>query len=132
MDMTALMEAEIRAALAEATVEALQESQAEAQKEIGRLTALVEHGDRDKMTLAACQSECKDLETQLTSSQLKVADLAARLDSAAQERARSDRIFNEIFKRIDAQQEESPVIGDMEFDVQRGSDGLIRKIVKKG
>jgi len=132
MDMTALMEAEIRAALAEATVEALQESQAEAQKEIGRLTSLVEQGDRDKMTLVACQSECKDLETQLIASQLKVAGLSARLDSAAQERTRSDRIFNEIFKRIDTQQEEVPVIGDIEFDIQRGSDGLIRKIVKKG
>lgn len=133
MDMNALMEAEIRATLAEAMCESMQQSLADCQKECGTLAAQVEHGKMDKVTLAACQAECEDLETKFSASQLKVADLSARLESAHGERSRMDRVFNEVLKRIDAaQQVESTVVSGMEFDIHRGSDGLIRKIVQKG
>jgi hypothetical protein len=111
---------------------ALQKTIAEAHTEIGRLTAQVEYRRLDKETLVSCQSECKDLESQLLASQLKVAEFSGRYESARNELIRSERIFNETIKRMDTQQETVSVTGDMEFDIQRGSDGLIRKIVKKG
>ena len=133
MDMNALIEAEIRAAHAEAMCEAMQKTQAEAQMEIGRLTALVEQGKRDKEILIACRAECDDLESQLTSSQLKLADMTARHESAVQERARTYALFDEALKRKEPAQVVETAAPEWVFQVQRdGANNMTRVIATQG
>lgn len=108
MDMTALMEAEIRAALAEAKCEALEAD------------------------LLATQEKVKFLESGMQVVQLKLMEQTTRAEDAAQERDRTHALFEEAIKTRDPQvvevKTETP---EWTFQVQRdGANNMIGVIAK--